>query len=284
MRVTEILDRPIAFHRVFVTLTGSVKAAIMLSQAVYWQPRAKQADGWWFKTAEDWEEETGLTRHEQDRARKDCAKYLKSDLRGVPATLYWKVDEDALMADLFAEKPQASLPKNGKQDSRNQSNINKNTETPSETTTSGVKPFTEKDFQDANKTVDYILDQARLARLSWSGREKIMECLWPLADTFVSLTGLKPAKKELMWWMGEWSDWYGWHAIPQDVKDAWEHSKRNPGGFLVSSPASLSKTVRAITAKRLSKVTPVQDQTEKPQVPEGWKRFYEEPQHDATTT
>lgn len=136
MKITELLDRPIAFHRVFVTLTGSVKAAIMLSQAVYWQPRAKQVDGWWYKTANEWEEETGLTRHEQDQARKDCAKYLKSDLRGIPATLYWHVDEDALQADLFDGDEKSSLPKSGKLDARKPSNINKNTETTTETTNS----------------------------------------------------------------------------------------------------------------------------------------------------
>ena len=137
MKITELLDRPIAFHRVFVTLTGSVKAAIMLSQAVYWQPRAKQADGWWYKTADEWEEETGLTRHEQDQARKDCAKYLKSDLRGVPATLYWHIDEDALQADLFGENDKSSLPESGKLDARKQSNINKNTETTTESKNGG---------------------------------------------------------------------------------------------------------------------------------------------------
>ena len=31
----QLLDRPIAFHRCFVTLTGSVTAALMLSQALY---------------------------------------------------------------------------------------------------------------------------------------------------------------------------------------------------------------------------------------------------------
>lgn len=134
MSILDILDRPIAYHRVFVTLTGSVKGAVLLSQAVYWQKRAKQADGWWYKTAEEWQEETGLTRHEQDKARKDCEKYLKSDLRGVPATNYWKVDEDALSADLLAGKQQASLPENGKQDFRFSENIKRNTETTTETT------------------------------------------------------------------------------------------------------------------------------------------------------
>ena len=31
----ELLDRPIAFQRIFVNLTGSINAALFLSQAVY---------------------------------------------------------------------------------------------------------------------------------------------------------------------------------------------------------------------------------------------------------
>lgn len=138
MNITDLLDRPIAYHRIFVTLTGSVKAAILLSQAMYWQKRAKQADGWWYKTAEEWTEETGLTRHEQDTAREACKDYLKTDLRDAPARLYWHVDDERLSADLFAINGQSSLTKSGKLDSRNSSNINKKAETTTETTTEEI--------------------------------------------------------------------------------------------------------------------------------------------------
>lgn len=138
MNITELLDRPIAYHRVFVTLTGSVKAAILLSQAMYWQKRAKQADGWWYKTAEEWQEETGLTRHEQDTAREACKKYLQTDLRDAPARLYWKVNESELFDALIAENSQTSLPKSGKLDSRKSSTINRNAETTTETTTETI--------------------------------------------------------------------------------------------------------------------------------------------------
>src|SRR3990172_2452629 len=138
MNITDLLDRPIAYHRVFVTLTGSVKAAILLSQAMYWQKRARQVDGWWYKTAEEWQEETGLTRHEQDTARRDAEKYLKTDLRDARARLYWHVDEDTLFSALFAENGQSSLTKSGKLDSRKASTIKRNAETTTETTTRGA--------------------------------------------------------------------------------------------------------------------------------------------------
>ena len=98
-QLLQLLDRPIAFHRCFVNLTGSVTAALMLSQALYWQQRAKSDDGWWFKTRDDWTEETGMSRREQEGARKKLRNLgiLREDLRGVPATLWYKVDETRLL-------------------------------------------------------------------------------------------------------------------------------------------------------------------------------------------
>lgn len=136
MKITDLLDRPIAYHRVFVTLTGSVKAAVLLSQAVYWQKRTSRKDGWFYKSYGEWEDETGLTRREMDTARRDCEKYLLTDLRGVPATLFWKVDEDALVADLFqfVQNVQTGMNESAKQVSAKRTNINR-TETTTETTT-----------------------------------------------------------------------------------------------------------------------------------------------------
>lgn len=95
---TSILDRPIAFHRCFVTLTGSVNAALMLSQAVYWQKRNKDG-AWWFQTQEKWEDETGLTRREQETARKALRglPFWKEELRGLPGKLYFFLDLELLL-------------------------------------------------------------------------------------------------------------------------------------------------------------------------------------------
>lgn len=70
MSLLKLLDRPITFHRVFVDITGSINAALMLSNAVYWTNRLpNEREGWFHKTREEWTAETGLTRHEQERAR-----------------------------------------------------------------------------------------------------------------------------------------------------------------------------------------------------------------------
>ena len=94
----QLLDRPIAFHRCFVTLTGSVTAALMLSQAVYWQKRTTNPDGWWYKSHEEWTEETGLKRRELEAARIKlrALEVLEEKRTGSPAKLWYRIDLNAL--------------------------------------------------------------------------------------------------------------------------------------------------------------------------------------------
>ena len=66
----EILDRPISYHRCFAQITGSVAAGVMLSQLIYWSKRTSDPEKWFYKTQKEWQEETGLTRTEQENARK----------------------------------------------------------------------------------------------------------------------------------------------------------------------------------------------------------------------
>lgn len=116
--MSDLLDRPIAFHRVFVRLTGSVTAAVMLSQALYWSKRTKgDSEGWFWKTREEWEAETGLTRREQETARRAlrmasapvCA-FWQEEERGMPSRLWYKVDSALLLEALsLLESPASQL-------------------------------------------------------------------------------------------------------------------------------------------------------------------------------
>jgi hypothetical protein len=116
MKSSNLLDRPIAFHRCFAELGGSVNAGLMLSQAVYWSKRSTTKDGWFWKTAEEWTEETYLSRTEQATARKQLKRLTcwQEELRGVPAKLFYRIDFDALDDLLSTDKParisQSSLP------------------------------------------------------------------------------------------------------------------------------------------------------------------------------
>ena len=105
----QALDRPIAFQRSFVRLTGSVTASLMLSQAIYWSLRSQGGDGWFWKTERGWEEETGLTRRAQDSARKLLRGLglMEEEKRGMPAKIWFRVDEEILAHRLAESANQA---------------------------------------------------------------------------------------------------------------------------------------------------------------------------------
>ena len=71
-------EQPIAFNKHYVFIGCGINGALMLSQLVYWTSRTKDNDGWIFKTHSDWTMETGLTRKEQETARKILKKRLYS--------------------------------------------------------------------------------------------------------------------------------------------------------------------------------------------------------------
>ncbi len=107
MSALELFDRPIAFQRAFVDLGVGIAGALMLSQCVYWTKRT-DSDGWFYKSQQDWEEETGMNRREQERARKALKSIgvLEEKRRGVPARMYFRVNEQALEKALLGS-PQA---------------------------------------------------------------------------------------------------------------------------------------------------------------------------------
>lgn len=99
-----MLDRPIAFHRIFVDVTGSVTAAVMLSQAFYWSRRTKIPGNWFYKSAVEWQEETGLSRKEQQTARRKLREFdwwqeENRKANGAP-TIHYKLNVSGLLSHL----------------------------------------------------------------------------------------------------------------------------------------------------------------------------------------
>ncbi|EMX9856430.1 HNH endonuclease signature motif containing protein [Klebsiella pasteurii] len=111
MDLFKLLDRPIAFQRSFVRLGAGISGALFLSQAVYWNARTSDPDGWFFKTQNEWEEETGLKRTEQEKARKTLTSLgiLEELKKGIPAKLYYRVNEHKLALALQGEIQKVSL-------------------------------------------------------------------------------------------------------------------------------------------------------------------------------
>jgi len=92
-------DRPIAYHPALAGLVGGAAPALFLSQLLYWSDKGNDPSGWIYKTRNDWQEETGLTRYEQETARRKLREtgIVTEKLAGVPATLHYRIDFDALI-------------------------------------------------------------------------------------------------------------------------------------------------------------------------------------------
>ena len=92
-------DRPIAYHPMLAKIFGGVQAGIFLSQLCYWSARSHDPDGWVYKTREQWQDETGLTRAEQDTARRHlrtCGVLHEKKRRGLDRTVHYRVDYDVI--------------------------------------------------------------------------------------------------------------------------------------------------------------------------------------------
>lgn len=108
--ISSLLDKPIAFHRCYATLAGSAAGGLFLSQLVYWdgvirkKKKYQDRDGWFFKSQEEWAEETMLTRREQETARKTLKKLdiLEESRKGQPARLWFRLNREQLNRALLA--------------------------------------------------------------------------------------------------------------------------------------------------------------------------------------
>jgi hypothetical protein len=150
MNIIQILDSPIAFHRCLARITGSAAAGLLLSQAIYWRnvkARKGDASEWFYKTTEEWMDETMLGPNEFKTARNACKPFLDHEVRGIPAKCYYRINEEALKAKLdeegsdvtnkFERNVQTGLNETCKQESTNRSNYS--TETTAESTSESTK-------------------------------------------------------------------------------------------------------------------------------------------------
>lgn len=107
--IASLLARPIAFQVVFARVAGGAANGVFLSQLWHWHDKGWDTDGWIYKTQDDWEDETCLTRYEQESARKALrAKGLLEEKRqGLPAKLYYRLNQSALF-DAIKALPEKS--------------------------------------------------------------------------------------------------------------------------------------------------------------------------------
>jgi hypothetical protein len=92
------LGRPVAYYPRLALAVGSVKATVFLCQLLYWEGKQESAEGWIYKTQPEIEEETGLTRREQESARKILVglALIEEMRRGDHGKMHFRVNLDAL--------------------------------------------------------------------------------------------------------------------------------------------------------------------------------------------
>ncbi len=160
-------DKPIAFNRHYVALGCGINGALMLSQMVYWSKRTKDRNGFFYKTQDEWEEETGLGRREQETARKKLRElgFVSEHKRGVPCKVHFKVEHDALYTALiqYAQNSQSSMADSAKLECANPPNSNggkrqTNTENTAENTSENTNIYKGR-FNFANALVSQGADQ-----------------------------------------------------------------------------------------------------------------------------
>jgi hypothetical protein len=188
MDLSDVLDRPIAFQRPFVTMTGSVTAALFLSQAVYWSKRGD--NGWFYKNRDQWLEETGLSRTEQETARKKLVSIgvLEESREGMPLRLHYKVNFTVLRELLLGAKiSPTSRQETCQQDGRKAPSLSAGnlptTNIRAETTTETTNKEVVREFVEAWNSMDGFLkieayDRLDLSPLSdprWRDALKLVE-------------------------------------------------------------------------------------------------------------
>lgn len=179
--IDDLLDRPIAFNPAYKRLTGSTNAALFVSQCWYWTKITTDPDGWFYKTRADWMEETGLTEDELDGARKISRGLgiTEENLKGVPATLYYRLNKEKLLSLLgfqFPEKQDTGVPETpqfpGKQESGSSVDFNKESETTALTTTPEEKTSSVKSKKTVSKeTQEAILKMGGIGWLVAAGEQ-----------------------------------------------------------------------------------------------------------------
>jgi len=228
--------------------------AIIVQQLHYWldNPHAGvERDGakWIFNTYEQWQENfpfwsvSTIQRIFSNLEKLGLIISAQLDAKKHDQTKFYRLDYDALCKLEDVNLTSSKTP--------TCNDVNKNTETTSETTKDKEQeraPLSEKAMKQANQQVTDMIEIEKQGRASWQGREKMPPAVRDLADEFVVLTGIKPAKKELTWWMGEFSDWLGFGVQKRDIKAGIDYAKDHNYGIM--SPASLTKTVRMLAAKK----------------------------------
>jgi len=102
MLIAELLGPAVAFHRALAAVAGGIHGGLVLSRALHLtrlQAR-RQRDLWIADSAGHWFEELGLSRREQEAARRDLLQIgvWEERMAGMPSSLFARVRLEVLVA------------------------------------------------------------------------------------------------------------------------------------------------------------------------------------------
>jgi hypothetical protein len=141
--------------RIFVTLTkGNHRAALILSQCIYWSDKGNNPDGWFYKTFSEWRIETGVPRGGIETSIKAISKWVETDVRKVGNTPknHYKINLEMLASDIsdLLESNTSDLPETSI------SHLSENSTSSIAKTTTKTTLVREKTPRKANPTFDAI--------------------------------------------------------------------------------------------------------------------------------
>jgi len=203
-------QRPIAVYPVYIKLTASVNAGLLLSQIMYWYSAVKGRT--FYKSDAEIMEETMLSINElrHAKARLKQMSFIKITLHGVPAKTHYTID-DKLLISAINECSLVESTKLNKSKPRNyNSEINEtNTENTTENTTKNTtdkgcefdnsppfeteikNPFSRQSYHDALNT-DSDLKEKKLREEKKAEREpsETYLCFSAFCSTYERLAGV----------------------------------------------------------------------------------------------
>jgi len=95
-----VLGNPIAYYSISARILGRVEEGIFVSQFFSWYDKGDHPEEWIYKTQDEIFEETGLTRRNQETARRQLRGLgvLEEKRAGIPARLHYRLNLDTLAA------------------------------------------------------------------------------------------------------------------------------------------------------------------------------------------
>lgn len=104
-----LMDRPVAYRPDLARILGGVKCAVFVCQMLYWTGKEARSDGFIWKTRVELEKETGLTRYEQEGARKKLLQLgvIEEKRAGIPAKMHYRVNLgvlESLISDYYHQQ------------------------------------------------------------------------------------------------------------------------------------------------------------------------------------